>query len=87
MFIKKEKSFFATAIVVALIWLFVEPFIIFWICYFSGWIAKITIGQYIVEGLTYFKLSVPITKIPLFTGTLGWIAAFFRSTLSMKKDS
>ena len=61
------------------------PFIGFWICYFEGWLAKIMIGKYIVEWFALFNINLPIDKIPLFAGVLGWIAGFFKAINSTKK--
>ena len=61
------------------LFIFIAPWLFFWIAYFGGWIAKITIGEYLVAGLGYLGLTVPLDKIPLLAATLGWFGGFFKS--------
>ena len=67
--------------------IFIAPWINFWLAYFGGWIAKITVGKYIVEGFSLIGIALPLNKIPLLAGTLGWIGGFFKnvSNLNSKK--
>lgn len=69
-------------ILVLLCW----PWIGFWICYFEGWLAKIMIGKYIVEWFALFGINLPLDKIPLFAGILGWIGGFFKAINTKKND-
>lgn len=71
-------------IIVALI--FVGPWIYFWLSYFGGWIAKLVIGKYIVAGLKLIGITIPMNKIPLLAGTLGWIGGFFKTLSSSSKN-
>lgn len=66
-------------IALIVIFIFIEPWLFFWLAYFGGWIAKITIGKYLVEGFAILGISVPIGKIPLIAGVLGWIGGFFKN--------
>ena len=59
--------------------IFIAPWLSFWLAYFSGWIAKITIGKSLIAGLELIGLTIPIDKIPLLAGTIGWIGGFFKS--------
>lgn len=68
----------AIALIVLII--FIGPWICFWLAYFGGWIAKITIGKYIVAGFKLFGITIPLDKIPLAAGVLGWIGGFFKSS-------
>ena len=76
------------AIAAIIMVIFITPFISFWLCYFGGWIAKITIGAKLVEALnmlfntTYF---IP-DKLPLMAGALGWIGSYFKSTKEKHKE-
>ena len=63
--------------VIALI--FILPWIAFWLAYFGGWIAKILIGKQLVNGFALIGITLPIDKIPLLAGTLGWIGGFFKA--------
>lgn len=66
---------------------FIAPWISFWLAYFGGWIAKLLIGNYLVEGFALVGITLPIDKIPLLAGTLGWIGGFFKATkLNTNKD-
>lgn len=60
--------------------IFISSWINFWLAYFSGWIAKITIGKYLVSGLQLLGITIPINSIPLLAGALGWISGFFKAT-------
>ena len=63
-----------------IILIFIGPWISFWLAYFSGWIAKITVGKYLVSGFGLLGLDIPLEKIPLLAGVLGFIGSFFKST-------
>ena len=60
--------------------LFIEPFLIFWLCYFGGWIAKIVIGKWIIAGLALLNIYIEPNQIPLLAGILGWIGGFFKNS-------
>lgn len=66
--------------------IFVIPWASFWLSYFSGWIAKMVIGKYLVEGFSFLGITVPLEKIPLIAGALGWIGSFFKSRTKSSKD-
>ena len=67
--------------------IFIEPFLVFWLCYFSGWIAKITIGKWIIAGFAIFNIPIKLNQIPLLAGILGWIGSFFKnSNIKWNKD-
>lgn len=75
-----KKFFGISGMVISLICLlFIIPFISFWLSYFGGWICKIVIGKYLIEGLSFLHIIIPINKIPLLAGTLGWFGAFFKT--------
>lgn len=62
-----------------IITIFIAPWFIFWIAYFGGWIAKITIGKQLIAGLAMLNIDLPLNKIPLLAATLGWIGGFFKT--------
>lgn len=66
-------------ITVAVLLLFLSPFLSFMGGWISGWLIKITIGPSIVTGLSLVGLNLPLDKFPLFFGTLSVIACFFRT--------
>lgn len=79
---KDAKVIIATAV----IWIIFGPLLVFWLGYFTGWIAKLWIGKYIVEFFTFFNINLPIDKIPLFVGIFSWIISFFRP-LKLNSDN
>ena len=66
--------------------IFILPWICFWFAYFGGWVTKITIGKYIVEGFSLIGITLPLNKIPLLAGTLGWIGGFFKTYQYTNKE-
>ena len=68
-----------------IIFFLIEPFLFFWLGYFVGWIAKITIGKVLIEGLNLVHISIALNQIPLLAGTLSWIGSFFYQ-FKMNKD-
>lgn len=61
----------AIALIIATV--LILPFISFWLCYFGGWVASITIGNILTDGLNTLFQTTWFTKdmIPLCAGTLG----------------
>lgn len=77
----------AIALIIATV--LILPFISFWLCYFGGWVASITIGNILTDGLNTLFQTTWFTKdmIPLCAGTLGWIGSYFKiSNLGKSKD-
>lgn len=74
-------------IVAALLILFFYPWIAFWLCYFEGWIAKLLIGNYLVEGFAILGITVPIAKIPLIAGLFGWVGGFFKGIHTVRTNN
>lgn len=72
---------------IGLILLFIAPWFFFWISYFGGWVAKIVIGKYLVEGFGILGITLPLNKIPLIAGCFGWVGGFFKSTSFFNKNS
>jgi len=73
------------AILVIILVIIFKPFLLFWLGYFSGWLAKIVIGKYIVAWFRLFGITLPLESIPLFAGVVAWIASFFTGASSLKK--
>ena len=81
-------------IVMAVIFIIFTPLLSFVLCYFGGWLCKITFGPTLCHALnTLFNVSFFTTeKIPLIAGALGWIGNYFRdknnisSTISKKRS-
>ena len=73
------------AVLLLILIIIFEPFLLFWLGYFSGWLAKIFIGKYIVAWFGLFGITLSLESIPLFAGVFAWIASFFQSISSFKK--
>ena len=58
------------------------PFLLFWVGYFSGWLAKLIIGTKLAAALniafhtTWFTAEM----LPTIGGALAWIGSFFKGT-------
>lgn len=50
----------AIALIIATV--LVLPFISFWLCYFGGWVASITIGNILTDGLNTLFQTTWFTK-------------------------
>lgn len=76
-------------IVILVFSLIVGPFISYWLAYFGGWIASLTIGGLLADSLnsifntTYFTPE----NIPALAALLGWIGGFFKSSVVAKTIS
>lgn len=74
-------------ITLAIMIIFIEPWLVFWLSYFGGWVAKVIIGNYIVNGLNLIGIVITKDQIPLLAGVLGWIGGFFKTLSTSKKGS
>lgn len=81
-------TLFPMLIVIILLFIF-NSAITFGLGYFGGWLAKITIGSKLIEGLNllfntdYFDKNM----LPMIGGTLSWIGNFFKAyNFNSKKD-
>lgn len=70
------------AIVLAIVFIVFYPFIVFWLGYFSGWLAKIIIGGKLAAAFnvafhtSYFTAEM----LPMIGGALAWVGSFFKGT-------
>ena len=69
------------AIVLVFIVMLVLPFCNFWIAYFGGWIAILTIGVKLVakKKMIYNKDYFKADMLPMMAGALGWIGSYFKT--------
>lgn len=69
-------------IVMAILLVIFAPMLSFFICYFGGWLCKITFGPTLCNALnTLFNVSFfTPEKIPLMAGALGWIGGYFKNS-------
>lgn len=73
-------------IIVTIAMIIFSPFIDFILCYFTGWLIKITFGNAICSGLLLLGINVSLNQLPLLFGTLGVIGSFFKSTSITRKS-
>lgn len=75
-------------IVLAAIFIVFYPFLLFWVGYFSGWLAKLVIGTKLAAAFnvafhtSYFTAEM----LPMIGGALGWVSAFFKGTRQVTKE-
>lgn len=76
---------FVGVIVSLAILLLVSPLILFWVGYFTGWLAKITIGAKLIAAINLtFGTSLTVDMLPMIGGCLGWIGSFFKGSSASK---
>ena len=88
---KKTNIIFSVILIIVILifTLVVGPFISYWLAYFGGWIASLTIGGLLSDSLnnifntTYFTPE----NIPALAALLGWIGGFFKSSIVTKTIS
>ena len=58
----------------------IEPALLFWLGYFSGWLAKLVIGTKLVTAINMvFGTAFTADMLPMISGALCWIGCFFKS--------
>ena len=82
---KDDLSIFGAIALMVLLIIF-APFINFILCYFTGWLIKITFGATLCNGLALIGINLSPSSLPLLCGTLGVIGSFFKSTTTVRKD-
>ena len=87
---KKDVSGWAIVGVIAffVVVIIIEPALLFWLGYFSGWLAKLVIGTKLVTAInTVFGTAFTADILPMIGGALGWIGGFFKSTTAVKESN
>lgn len=81
------------ALLLLVVLIILAPWLSFWLAYFGGWLAKITIGAKLCAALNILFNTSYFTPamLPMMSGALGWIGGFFKATttatnLKSKKD-
>ena len=76
-------------IVLSIVCVVFYPFLLFWVGYFSGWVAKLIIGAKLAAALnmafhtTWFTAEM----LPMIGGALAWIGSFFKRTTKTVEKS
>ena len=65
--------------------LILQPALLFWLGYFSGWLAKLIIGTKLVAAINMvFGTAFTTDMLPMIGGALGWVGSFFKSINNVK---
>ena len=87
---RKDISGWAIVGVIAflVVVIIIEPALLFWFGYFSGWLATLVIGTKLVTALNMvFGTAFTADMLPMIGGALGWIGSFFRSVRTIKNNN
>ena len=87
---KKDVSGWAIVGVIAffVVVIIIEPALLFWLGYFSGWLAKLVIGTKLVTAINMvFGTAVTADMLPMIGGALGWIGSFFKSVRTASNNN
>ena len=87
---KKDISGWALVgvIVFLVVVIIIKPALLFWLGYFSGWLAKLVIGTKLVTAINMvFGTAFTADMLPMIGGALGWIGSFFRSVRTIKNNN
>lgn len=57
----------------------IVPFLSFVEGYFIGWLAKITIGGWLVKGAAALGITISKDSLPIIAGTLAFFGRFFKT--------
>ena len=79
---KKDDSGWAIVGVIAflIVVIIIQPALLFWLGYFSGWLAKLIIGTKLVTAINMiFGTDFTADMIPMIGGALAWLGSFFKS--------
>lgn len=72
-----------------ILWVVILPFLLFWLGYFNGWLAKLIVGDALIRGFNTLFNTTYFTKdmLPIIGGTLAWIGSFFHGIASTTSSS
>ena len=76
---RKDISGWAIVGVIAflIVVIIIQPALLFWLGYFSGWLAKLVIGTKLVTAINMvFGTAFTADMLPMIGGALGWIGGF-----------
>ena len=87
---RKDVSGWAIVGVIAflIVVIIIQPALLFWLGYFSGWLAKLVIGTKLVTAINMvFGTAFTADMLPMIGGALGWVGSFFRSARTIKNNN
>ena len=56
--------------------------------FITGWILANVFpwaGEYVVAGLRFLNIEIALSQLPMFTAILGFVGAFFKTSVSTHK--
>lgn len=76
-----------TALLFIVFCVVVSPFVSYWLSYFGGWIASLTIGVPLSNSLNDIFNTQYFTpeRIPELAALLGWVGGFFKTSIAAQK--
>ena len=87
---RKNDSGWAIVGVIAflIVVIIIQPALLFWLGYFSGWLAKLIIGTKLVTAINMiFGTAFTADMLPMIGGALGWIGNFFKSVRTASNNN
>ena len=87
---KKDVSGWAIVGIIAffVVAIIIEPALLFWLGYFSGWLAKLVIGTKLITAINMvFGTAFTADMLPMIGGALGWVGSFFKSVRIIKNNN
>ena len=87
---RKDVSGWAIVGVIAflIVVIIIQPALLFWLGYFSGWLAKLVIGTKLVTAINMvFGTAFTADMLPMIGGALGWIGGFFKSVRTASNNN
>ena len=87
---KKDNLGWAIVGVIAflIVVIIIQPALLFWLGYFSGWLAKLIIGTKLVTAINMiFGTAFTADMLPMIGGALGWIGSFFKSVRTASNNN
>ena len=87
---RKDISGWAIVGVIAflIVVIIIQPALLFWLGYFSGWLAKLVIGTKLVTAINMiFGTALIADMLPMIGGALGWIGSFFKSVRTASNNN
>ena len=87
---RKDDSGWAIVGVIAflIVVIIIQPALLFWLGYFSGWLAKLIIGTKLVTAINMiFGTAFTADMLPMIGGALAWIGSFFKSVRTASNNN
>ena len=86
---KKDDTGWAIVGIIAflIVGIIIEPALLFWLGYFSGWLAKLFVSTKSVTAINMvFGTAFSADMLPMVGGALGWIGSFFKSISTISNN-